>query len=293
MHPPHPLRAAGLLALAVSVPLIAGCGDDDKGKSAKPAAMSITTSDAGAKKFKMTAPSSVEGGLVNVTFHNASKTPHEAQLVKIDGHTAQQALKVVEPDKVVLPDWFFAYGGVATTPPGKSATVTVKLPPGDYAVIDDANDSGPSPSSQGAVAEFKVTGDNDGDIKDTSSKVEVKKKGDDEFEFVTSGLTAGTNNLTFHNTTDEIHHIQAFPVKGNATLADVKKFLATMGKPSGPPPIDFPKGTGTSVIDGKQTELTPLKLAKGRNVLLCFLTDRDGKGKSHFQEGMIKEVDVQ
>src|SRR3954462_7261955 len=167
---PHPLRAAGLLALAVSVPLIAGCGDDDKGKSAKPATMSITTSDAGAKKFKMTAPSSVEGGLVNVTVHNASKVPHEAQLIKIDGHTAQQALKVVEPDKVVLPDWFFAYGGVATTPPGKSATVTVKLPPGDYAVIDDANDEGPSPSSQGAVAEFKVTGDNDGDIKDTSSK---------------------------------------------------------------------------------------------------------------------------
>ena len=58
-----------------------------------------------------------------------------------------------------------------------------------------------------------------------------------------------------------------------------------MGQPPGPPPVDFEKGAGTAVLDGKRKEKTQLKLAKGRNVLICFLTDRDGKGKSHDRAG--------
>ncbi|MGI9082429.1 MAG: hypothetical protein ACR2FZ_09135, partial [Thermoleophilaceae bacterium] len=64
-------------------------------------------------------------------------------------------------------------------------------------------------------------------------------------------------------------------------------------KPSGPPPLDFEKAAGTTVLDGKRKLTTQLKLTKGRNALVCFTTDRDGKGKEHHQEGMLKEVEVQ
>lgn len=303
---PGPLRRR----YAVTVPLVialaalvaAGCGDDDdKDKSSKstdeptkPTTMSITTTDIGKKQFKMEAPKSIEGGLVKVDFHNAGKVPHEAQLVRIDGgHTVAEVLKITGAEKAVVPDWLHGEGGVATTPPGATGSATVRLLSGSYAVIDSGDHEGPPPAAFGAQATFKVAGDNGGKIKDTAAKITAKDKGDDEFEWVTSGLRAGTNEVTFDNPGKETHIAVAFPIVGKATLADVKKALAQHGKPSGPPPLDFEKGNGPNALDGKRKEVVQLKLAKGRNALVCFLTDRDGKGKPHFEEGMLKELDVQ
>lgn len=291
------------LVIALAALIVAGCGDDDKDKSSKSTdepskatAMSITTTDIGKKKFKTEAPRSIEGGLVKVDFHNAGKVPHEASLARLDGgHTVAEVLKKFGGEKVVIPDWYHAEGGVRTTPPGATASATVRLSPGTYAVLDTESGDmeGPPPAAFGATATFKVAGDNGGKIKDTAAKITAKDKGDDEFEWVTSGLRAGANEVTFDNPGKENHFAEAFPIVGKATLADIKKALSQQGKPVGPPPIDFEKGNGTSALDGKRKEVVRLKLAKGRNVLVCFLTDRDGKGKPHFKEGMLKEVDVQ
>lgn len=291
MPGPLPRYSAGVALLLALAPFsIAACGGDDK--SSKATTMSITTTDLGKKKFRMDAPKSIKGGLVTVNFHNAGKARHEAQLLRLDGgHTVGEALKIVGAEKPVIPDWLHAEGGVAAQPPGATGTATVKLPAGNYAVVDAESDNGPPPAVFGAQATFKVAGDNGGAIKSTDAKIEAKKKGK-EFEFVASGLKPGTQDLTFDNKSKEIHLVVAFPILGKATLADVKKSLAQQGKPSGPPPVDFEKGAGTSVIDGKRKETTQVKLTKGRYALVCFLTDRDGKGKPHFQEGMLKEVDV-
>lgn len=67
----------------------------------------------------------------------------------------------------------------------------------------------------------------------------------------------------------------------------------TQGRPSGPPPFDFKNGVNTAGPDGGTEEVTDLELRKpGRYALVCFFTDRDGKGKPHFAEGMLKQVDV-
>jgi len=302
---PGPLRrryaATVPLVIALTALVAAGCGDDDEDKSSKstdeptkPTTMSITTTDIGKKKFKMEAPKSIEGGLVKVDFRNAGKVPHEASLIRIDGaHTVEDVLKIIGAEKAVIPDWLHAEGGVATTPPGATRSATVRLPPGSYAVIGGGEGDGPPPAAFGAKATFKVAGDNGGKIKDTAAKITVKDKGHHEFEWVTSGLRAGTNEVTFDNPGKEIHVAVAFPIVGKATLADVKKALSQEGKPSGPPPIDFEKGDNTTVLDGKRKEVVQLKLARGRNALVCFTTDRDGKGKPHFEEGLLKEVEVQ
>ena len=306
---PGPLRrryaATVPLVLALTALVVAGCGDDDdKDKSSKApdeptkaTTMSITTTDIGKKQFKMEAPKSIEGGLVTVNFRNASKVKHEAQLIRLDGgHTVKEVLKIVSVEKPVIPDWFQAEGGVAGTEPGQTGTATVKLPPGDYAVIDTESGDmeGPPPSAFGATANFKVTGDNGGVFKDTPAKIAVKDKGHHEYEWVTSNLKAGKTELTFDNTkSKEIHLVVGFPILGNATIADVRKFLSQRGKPSGPPPVDFEKGFNTAVLDGKRKETTTVTLVKGRNALVCFLHDRDGKGKPHTEEGLLKEVEVQ
>ena len=302
---PGPLRrryaATVPLVLALTALVAAGCGDDDKDKSSKSTdepskatTMSITTTDIGKKQFKMEAPKSIEGGLVKVNFHNAGKVPHEASLARLDGgHTVDEVIKKFGGEKVVIPDWYHAEGGVSTTPPGATASATVRLSPGTYAVIDAGEGDGPPPAAFGATATFKVAGDNGGKIKDTAAKITVKDKGHHEFEWVTSGLRAGANEVTFDNPGKEIHVAVAFPIVGKATLADVKKALAEEGKPPGPPSLDFEKGNGTNALDGKRKLTTRLKLARGRNALVCFTTDRDGKGKEHHQEGMLKEVEVQ
>jgi hypothetical protein len=110
---------------------------------------------------------------------------------------------------------------------------------------------------------------------------------------VDSGLKAGKNTITFDNTTNQLHHIVALPLVPGKTAADVKKFLASNGKPSCPPPVNFDQGVSTAVIDQKFKQTTELTLAKpGNYVLLCFISDRDGKGKPHFLEGLDKQVKV-
>lgn len=293
-------RAAGAALALALVPLsVTACGSSDNKKSSStakstaPSTLSIKTTDLGKKKFKMEAPKSIAGGVVNVSFSNAGKVPHSAQLIRMDsGHTVAEVLKIVAADQPVIPDWMHGEGGVSVQPPGATGTATVKLAAGEYSIVDLASESGPPQAAFGARATFKVAGDNGGEIKDTAAKVEAKDVGKDKYEWVASNLKAGTNDLTFENTSKEDHLLVAAPIRANATLADVKKDLTQQGKRSGPPPVDFTKATGAVILSTKRKETTRVTLSKGHYALICFIPDRDGKGKPHFLEGMLKEVEV-
>lgn len=294
--------AAGVLV--ISLGLIA-CGDDDKSSdtstaasapAAQPTILSITTTDAGGGKFAMKAPSTIKGGLVEIRFTNASKAPHEAQLIRLDGsHPLKDALPyILTNGPAKIPAFIHGEGGVPSTPPGKSGSAFTNLPAGHYGVIDDEtgdDDKTPPPSKRGALAEFDVTPGTDGQLPQTQGKVTVVDKGKDEYEFQTSGLKAGTNRIEFDNNSKEaLHHVVAIPIKGNATIAEAKKAF-TAKHPTGPPPLDFSGFTGTEVIDPGRSEVSTLHLRKGRYALICFLNDRDDL-KPHFEEGLFKEVIV-
>ncbi len=293
--------SVALVALLAPVALgFAACGGDSEGSksgakpsAAKPTLLSITTSDAG-KRFSMQAPKSIKGGLVEIRFKNAGKVPHEAGLVRVEGdHSLKDVLKIVSTDgPVKIPDWLYAEGGVATTPPGQELSTTENLRAGHYFVIDTESEEGPPPAARGAVAEFDVTPGTDGALPATEAKVVAKTVDEDKYEFEVSGLKAGPNKLLFKNESDgQIHHIVAFPIVPGKSLADVKKFLSEEGEPSGPPPVDFMSGTNTEVLDGKRQLVTTVNLKAGKYALVCFLNDRD-ELKPHFKEGMLKEVDV-
>jgi len=290
------------LALAVAPLSLAACGDDDsKGGKATttkkaPTPLAITTSDAGSKRFKTDAPTSIQGGLVELTFTNAGKEGHEAQLVRIDGdHSAQEVLKIVAPERVVIPDWLHAAGGSGSAGPGETKKATLNLAPGKYVMLDDANEDGPSNSTRGALAEFQVTGGKAGALPASTATItaatDEQAKPEDSFEI--SGLKAGKNRLRFVTKGDEIHHAVMFSILPGKTIADVKKFFAAAGRPSGRPPVDFESGANTAVLDGDSEQVSDLVLRKpGKYAVVCFLTDRDGKGKPHLAEGMLDEVEV-
>ncbi len=54
---------------------------------------------------------------------------------------------------------------------------------------------------------------------------------------------------------------------------------------------DFMNTRSTSVLDGGESLVTDLDLKKGKNVLLCFISDRAG-GPPHVAKGMVAEVDI-
>jgi len=298
------VRRSVALALAILPLGLAACGADDAEKDgtaakapaapAAPAKLKITTSDAG-EGFRTVATKSIKGGLVELTFTNGGKDPHEAQLVRIDGdHTTDEAVKAYSAEGGALPDWLRLTGGAGIAGPGQTATATLNLEPGTYAMLDDADFMGPVNSERGALASFEVTEGAPGELpKSTATVTGIDNKtGPPDHEFEASGLKLGKNRLRFETKGTEPHHVVMFPILPGKSLEDVEKFFASE-RPSGPPPVDFAKAAGTAVLDGDAAEVTDLELRKpGPYALVCFLTDRDGKGKQHLSRGMIKEVEV-
>lgn len=299
-------RRSVALALAV-IPLgLAACGDDDaeKGTGAKepaapaatpPAAsaLAITTSDAGPERFSTKAPKSIKGGLVKLTFTNAGKDDHEAQLVRIGDHTPEEAVKIYGAEEGPVPEWLRFAGG-ASAGPGQTVTSTMNLEPGKYAMLDNAAFMGPVNSELGALATFEVTAGTPGELPASTATITAldNEEGEPEHEYEVSGLKLGKNRLLFENKGTEVHHVVMFPILPGKALDDLEKFFASE-RPSGPPPFDPAKAVGTAVFEGETAGVIDLELRKaGRYALVCFVTDRDGKGKPHFQMGMLKEVEV-
>ena len=56
--------------------------------------------------------------------------------------------------------------------------------------------------------------------------------------------------------------------------------------------MDFENGVGTSVIDGGIAQNIALELKAGKYAVVCFISDRKG-GKSHAEQGMLKELTVE
>lgn len=274
--------AARVVALAaVGALALAGCGSS----SSKPATLALKVSENG-KQAQFTVPATTKGGLVRVELANQGKAPHSAQLVLIRGnHTVAEVVKQIAGNNNKTPEWVRAEGGVGTVPPGGRDSATVNLPAGSYGVIDLGGQNGP-----GGSASFKVTAGKTGSLPATKATVTGARLGKDKFAWQVSGLKAGANQLEFRSQGKEsIHLLIAARLKGNPSLAAVKKALQS----SGPPPAFLDQRTmaETAALDGGKSTVTMLKLPQGQYVLFCPLTDRDG-GKPHFLEGMLKKVTI-
>ncbi len=285
--------AIGALALGLS---LAACGGDDEEPSSEPAAkkptaISLTATEQG-DKMALELSGSPKAGPATINFKNEGKSPHEAQLLRVEGnHTQQEMLKALEQTSSgkPIPDWFRAGGGPGPTEPGASTSVDVELVPGTYYALDTGSTEGEGGGTpfyaQGAITRFEVSGSPAGG-KLPSAPATVSAK---EYSFDASGLKAGKNQIAFENVGAEPHHIIALPMAPGATIADVNKFFRTE---KGKPPVNFEQIQGTSVIDGGTTENVELELKSGKYALVCFISDRAG-GPPHAAKGMISEATVE
>jgi hypothetical protein len=271
---------------------LTACGSDDSkdSNSSGPTKIAIAVKDAGAGKFTMTAPGSVQAGLAEISLTGPSgQRPHDAQFVRVQGdHSREEVVKVLASENGGIPSWLVAAGGPGSTTAGQTTTVTQNLEPGHYFVVDtgplDSED--PASYARAGVAELDVTGDaTEASLPSTDAKITAA-----EYSYSTDGLKPGSNRLTFANSGQQVHHVLVAPYVPGATLADVKKAFAS-SNPTGKPPVDFDRLTYLSALDKGQSQVAELDLKPGKYALVCFITDRAG-GQPHAAKGMVAEVTV-
>lgn len=262
--------------------VLAGCSSD------KTETIAVEVTEPGSGQFKLSAPASVSGGVVKINFKNSGTQPHEAQLVRVEGsHTQDEVVQSVAGDNNNVPDWLFAEGGVGSTAPGKSRSATLKLSPGAHYVIDTGSDqSNNSFAKAGGITTLRVTGNSGGKVPQSGARIEAK-----DYGFTIPPLKAGTQDITFENVGNQPHLLFAAPIVAGKTLEDVKTALSSQDQSSGPPPVEFTKGTSVSAIEGTKAIATSITLEKGNYAFICFLSDRGG-GPPHFTLGMLQEATV-
>lgn len=309
MHP-RTRRLTGAIAGALAAgALVAGCGDDDDDAATTPAAaaptpttFAITATAEGKTSKALEFPDSVKAGLVQMRLTNNDTVPRSVQIFRVVGdRTVDDVLKIVNTENAKIPEWIQDGGGIAAVDPDDMGSAMQVLAPGKYVIWDDEGggdeEDAPGHAELGAKGEFTVTGPAPVDIElpEQPAKVSASDVGegdDKEYRFEFEGLKAGTNQVRFENTGEELHHALFFPMRQGATIEDVKTAFESEGEPEGPPPVDLSKAVGTSVIDGDVAQNIELELDSERYAVVCFTTDRDG-GKPHVAKGMIEELTIE
>jgi hypothetical protein len=280
-------RVAFFAATFGAAAIIAGCGSDSN--SSNPTTLSLKIGENG-KAAAFQAPKTAKGGLVKVELANQGKSPHGVQFIQYTGgHTMQDVLKQLGSNSNVIPPWAKLAGGIGSVAPGQTGAATVNLPGGNYVIVDAAALGGGGPSSgPPATAGLTLSGGSTGDLPSTPATVSADTNGHDKYKWDISGLKTGTNQVTFNSKGDDaVHLIIAVPVKGQAPpLSQIQSDLAKNGPP--PPYVDTSGTQSSAILDGGLSQTTTLDLTTpGQYIFFCPLHDRDGKGKSHDQEGLL------
>lgn len=290
------------VALALAMP-ITGCGDDDDKDSAaaKPTPFGVSATATSKTKKALDFPATVKAGLVTMTLTNSDTVPRSAQIIRVTGdHSVDEVLKIVNAEETKIPEFMQDGGGLGEVAPGKTASATQNLAPGRYVIWDDAggDDEGEKGNDElGAKGEFSVIGKaSDAELPAVAATVTATDSGTDtkdkQYGFEFKGLKAGTNEVRFENTGDQLHHALFVPIAKGKTIKDAEAAFTSQQEPTGPPPVDFASAVGTTVIDGGIAQNITLDLKAGNYAVICFLSDRDG-GKPHVAQGMIKQLKVE
>ena len=284
--------AFGVVALTALIGGLSGCGSDSK-----PVALTVKASSKDGK-FAFDMPKTLDGGDVALTLDNTDSQPHELGLVRVSSGTSESDVSsklLGSADGAPVPDFVLSAGGVGFAAPGDSVTATQDLPAGKYVYFCTFGDGDAVHYKNGMLGTVTVKGSKGGGgLPSSVESITAKETTKSKYGFDVKSLTAGTHKLLFKNDgPNQLHHAQLFPIAKGSSFADVKAFFSSPDGGSGdaPPPVDFDKAVGTTVLAPGQQQVVDVTLAKGDYVVLCFLNDRAG-GPPHFTKGMLQEVTV-
>lgn len=261
--------------------LVAACGG---ASGAVPAAEFVVAG--GEHEATFEGPEELPGGVVEIRLANDGDSPHNLQLIRVDGGRSAAAASV-ELQKAItntaVADWFHAGGGVPAVEPGETGTVTQTLrPDATYYGFDDEIEGG----RQEAVVAFETGDAGAAELPDADATITAR-----DYSFEAEGLHAGENVVRFDNRGEQWHHVVAHPL-GEGGIDEITGYFQ-QESPQGAPPIpEDENAVYSTVIEGGAEQNLEMTLAPGRYALLCFVANREG-GLPHVALGMAREVEVE
>jgi hypothetical protein len=300
--------------------LLSGCASEGststggRASDTQQAALTYTIDGPSAGRYRLTGPTTTPAGMTRISLRNRAAEPHEAQLVKVTGSPTPDDVTsalISRPDPApegsadpreaakatAVPAWLRPAGGPPLTDPGEVATVTTKLTPGEYRIVDVGRPADqpeqPPYASRGARTTLRVV---EASAASRQPPATLPKTAGvitaAEYTFQVRGrLQRGTNRVRFVNAGKQMHHLVATRIRKGNGLKEVNAFIQFDADLSKPPPLEPEFSTGSTILDAGLSQVVDLNLKAGRYALFCFMGDRAG-GRRHAQKGMIAEVAI-
>lgn len=260
------------------------------GATGSPGLLDIT-----ATEYSFTAPASVPGGLVKISFKNNGKQAHGAQLARLNpGVTQAQILTALQDqaNPAGVLSLLTTTGGVNTLPAGASQEAYDNLDPGSYLIVSFGGEDQPD-FMQGMIKTLTVGTAGIAPAAPPSNTTKVTLA-DYNFLGVDSLKAGQATTLQVVNGGPQTHELAIFKLAAGFTADQFKALIASNEEPpagSGPPP--FSEAGGLGALANGATGYATVNLAAGNYVFVCFIPDKANGGAPHAALGMVKGVTVQ
>jgi hypothetical protein len=247
--------------------------------AAKPRVVQVTSED-----FKFDAPDVIPAGLTEFRFLNKGPSLHHMAILKLSGGKTVEDLRAALANPGPPPGWVKEMGGPNVPAPGLEANATLRLEPGNFALICFVDIGGPPHFAKGMVRALRVVSAKGASAPKPKADLTVQLL---DYNFkLTSPIRAGTRTIRVQNVGKQHHEIELVQLAPNASVADLMKWLE---KTEGPPP-GKPLG-GIAGIDPGMSQYFRADFTPGNYALICFLPDAKD-GKPHYVHGMIQQIAV-
>lgn len=275
------MQTSRMVTLLAVLPLLLGAGACT-GATPEPDganSLAITATD-----YAFDAPSSMEGGLVEVAFSNAGEEPHFVGFAKaVPGKSfadVRATLAGPPPGSAppAGPPPFEPFGGVPAADPGVTGNLVLNLSPGTYALFCSIPSPDGTPHvAKGMIRELVVSEGRTGELPASNQTVTAT-----DFALASTGeLVPGAQIVKLRNDGRQLHEINLIELPTGRDVGDVLTWLA---KPAGPPP--HRSRAGVAVKPGEEAT-TELDLEPGRTyALVCVIPDVLGDRAPHATKGM-------
>jgi hypothetical protein len=277
------LVVASLAVVAASGNTFAkGAARADRTASTAPAAARVV--NVIGQDFSFDAPDVIPAGLTEFRFLNKGPALHHMAVLKLsDGKTINDLRKALA-NPGPPPSWVKEMGGPNAPDPGVEANATMRLEPGNYALICFVDIGGPPHFMKGMLRGLRVV---------PSSASTATVKADVSLDLLdynfklSSPITAGHRTIKVHNVGQQHHEVQLVQLSPGVTVSD---FMNWMQKMEGPPPAKALGGVAG--MEQGMTQYFAADFTPGNYALICFLPDAKD-GKPHFAHGMVQQITVQ
>jgi len=240
-----------------------------------------------AADFKFDMPASVPAGPVNFHLMNEGTQLHHAIVVRLeDGKTLKdlaEAMKTEGPP----PSWLKFVGGPNGIAPGGTASSTLLLTPGQYAVVCFIPGADGIPHmAKGMVQGFQVAGPaSEAALPAATDTMHLK-----DYGFQSNRpISAGSHSILVVNDGPQVHEAVLLKLVPGKSVKDFGEWATTGGMKGQPPAM--PIG-GAGLMQPGTSSLISVDLTPGDYGYICFVPDAKD-GKPHLAHGMMSQFTVQ